>query len=120
MMNSILVMPNISVKDTHELKKENDREMLDRHIDRKTTLKWLKRMVERGLVKKTKMTYIVLHRKDIMKRYLDTTMGIFVTKINAIAFQRIAGRKTRGIRKASGNIRNIHLYEKFKSRRSRF
>ena len=33
------------------LKKEKDREMLDRHIDRKTTLKWLKRMVERGLVK---------------------------------------------------------------------
>ena len=66
-------------KSNAELKKENDREMLDRHIDRKTTLKWLKRMVERGLVK-TKNDVYSLTQKDIMKGYLENTMGIYCTK----------------------------------------
>ena len=39
------------VKCTVQLKKEKERELRDRHIDRKTTLKWLKRMIEKGWVK---------------------------------------------------------------------
>ncbi len=44
-------------KSNDQLNNERDRELEDRHIDRKTTLKWLKRMVDKGLVKSKNKAY---------------------------------------------------------------
>lgn len=59
-------------KSTAQLDKEKERELRDRHIDRKTTLKWLKRMMERGLVKMKNDVYSLTqegHDENIFGEY---------------------------------------------------
>lgn len=80
-------------KSNAELKKENDREMLDRHIDRKTTLKWLKRMVERGLVKTKNDVYSLTpegHNERVFGEYYG---HLLYEKLMELPFKGSLGEK---------------------------
>ena len=103
-------------KSKGQLDKEKKRELEFRRLSRETADKLLKRMVERGLVTKKHHVYTLTpegRNENIFGEYLR---AIAVSRINGNAIQRNAWRKTRGICQTSWNLRDIHLYEKFKSR----